>query len=128
MNEIEGRCDAVDGARLYFRSWGEGTRAVVLCDGILCEGFVWKYLRPALVQAGYRVVHWNYRGHGRSENPRDRSTLTIEDMARDAWRVGLGTGHLLGQLGQDLRAGRDAQVAYQGIHGGIMQVSFGFVD
>jgi len=87
MNEIEGRCDAVDGARLYFRSWGEGTKAVVLSDGILCEGFVWKYLRPALVDAGYRVLHWNYRGHGRSENPRDHSSMTIPDMARDLWRV-----------------------------------------
>lgn len=87
MNEIEGRCDAVDGARLYFRSWGEGTHAVVLSDGILCEGFIWKYLRPALVDAGYRVVHWNYRGHGRSDNPRDLGTMTIPDMARDLWRV-----------------------------------------
>jgi pimeloyl-ACP methyl ester carboxylesterase len=87
MNELEGRCDAVDGARLHFRSWGEGPRAVVLSDGILCEGFVWKYLRPALVAAGHRVVHWNYRGHGKSDPPKDRSTLTIPDMARDLWRV-----------------------------------------
>ena len=87
MNEIEGRCDAVDGARLYFRSWGDGPRAVVLSDGILCEGFVWKYLRPALLDAGYRVVHWNYRGHGRSDRPRDLERLSIPDMARDLWRV-----------------------------------------
>jgi pimeloyl-ACP methyl ester carboxylesterase len=87
MNEIEGRCDAVDGARLYFRSWGDGPRAVALSDGILCEGFVWKYLRPALLDAGYRVVHWNYRGHGRSERPRDLERLSIPDLARDLWRV-----------------------------------------
>lgn len=104
MNELEGRCDAVDGARLYFRSWGEGPRAVVLNDGILCEGFVWKYLRPALVNAGYRVVHWNYRGHGKSDAPKDRNTLTIPDMAEDLWRVldavgvedAILTGHSMG--------------------------------
>ncbi|MDP3273619.1 MAG: alpha/beta hydrolase [Deltaproteobacteria bacterium] len=87
MNELEGRCDAVDGAKLWFRVWGSGPHTVVLCDGILCEGFVWKYLRPALLARGLRVVHWNYRGHGESDPPRDRDTMTITHMAQDLWRV-----------------------------------------
>jgi pimeloyl-ACP methyl ester carboxylesterase len=60
---------------------------VALCDGILCEGFVWKYLRPALLDAGYSVLHWNYRGHGQSEGPRNVRTMTIVHMAEDLWRV-----------------------------------------
>lgn len=93
-SERSGHCLACDGARLYYRVWepsasanNDSVKTVALCDGILCEGFVWKYLRPALLEAGYRVVHWNYRGHGQSEAPRDLRTMTIAYMAQDLWRV-----------------------------------------
>jgi pimeloyl-ACP methyl ester carboxylesterase len=83
--EREDFVDADDGTRIYFRSVGEGP-AVVLCDGIMCEGFVWKYLRPLLARS-HRVIHWNYRGHGRSGRPRDLTRVGILDHARDLWRV-----------------------------------------
>jgi pimeloyl-ACP methyl ester carboxylesterase len=40
----------------------------VLNDGIACDGFVWRYLVDDLLPLG-RVLHWNYRGHGRSAAP-----------------------------------------------------------
>jgi pimeloyl-ACP methyl ester carboxylesterase len=85
VNEREGFVDAEDGTRIFFRVAGDGP-AVALCDGILCEGFVWKYLRPRLAQH-HRVIHWNYRGHGRSGRPRDLARVGIRDHASDLWRV-----------------------------------------
>ncbi len=54
---------------------------VVLCDGIGCDGYVWRYLRDEL--ADRDVVHWHYRGHGRTPAPRDPSRISIADLADD---------------------------------------------
>lgn len=54
----------------------------VLCDGIACDGFVWKYLWDALAEQ-VAVAHWNYRGHGRSALPADPTALRVEDHASD---------------------------------------------
>jgi pimeloyl-ACP methyl ester carboxylesterase len=54
---------------------------VVLCDGIGCDGYVWRYLRRDLDDR--RLVHWHYRGHGRTPAPRDPSRLAIADLADD---------------------------------------------
>ena len=58
-----------------------GRPALVLSDGVGCDGFIWKYLRRSL--ADHRVVHWNYRGHGRTPAPRDARRITIPDFADD---------------------------------------------
>lgn len=81
----EGFAQATDGTRLWWNTLGEGP-VVMLCDGIACDGFVWKYLRPALA-AHYCTLHWNYRGHGRSGAPRDPTRVTISDHARDLHSV-----------------------------------------
>ncbi len=56
--------------------------AVAFCDGIGCDGYVWKYLEPTLA-ATHRIVHWHYRGHGRTPPPRDRRRVDIADLADD---------------------------------------------
>jgi pimeloyl-ACP methyl ester carboxylesterase len=43
---------------------------------------VWKYLIPALAP-DWKLVHWHYRGHGRTPTPRDRRRLGIPDLADD---------------------------------------------
>jgi pimeloyl-ACP methyl ester carboxylesterase len=56
---------------------------VVLCDGIGCDGYVWKYLRPVLAEH-YDILHWHYPGHGRSPAPRpEQWRLSIADLADD---------------------------------------------
>ncbi|MEZ4287454.1 MAG: alpha/beta hydrolase [Polyangiales bacterium] len=55
-------------------------------DGIGCEGFVWRYLKDALAERG-RVVHWHYRGHGRSGSPVDRHRVSMPNLATDMWAV-----------------------------------------
>ncbi len=61
---------------------GDAAGTVVLCDGIGCDGYVWKYLRRSLAE-DFDVVHWHYPGHGRTPPPRDPSRVTIEDLADD---------------------------------------------
>jgi pimeloyl-ACP methyl ester carboxylesterase len=78
----EGFVDAADGTRLFYEVLGQGQPPVVFTDGIGCDGFAWRYLAPRLAQR-HRVVHWHFRGHGRSGPPLDRDQLSIEDLARD---------------------------------------------
>jgi pimeloyl-ACP methyl ester carboxylesterase len=68
---------------VFYESWGERRHAtpVLLCDGIGCDGYVWRHLRDDL---GARYcVHSHYRGHGRTPPPRDPARVTIEDLADD---------------------------------------------
>ncbi len=72
-----------DGSPLFYESWGDrsGGTPVLLCDGIGCDGYVWRYLRRDL---GERYgLHPHYRGHGRTAAPRDPVRVTIEDLADD---------------------------------------------
>jgi pimeloyl-ACP methyl ester carboxylesterase len=71
-----------DGAPLYFEIHGDGEPAVALCDGLGCDGFAWKYLLPQL-KTHHRVVHWHYRGHGRSGMPSDPERLGMSFMCDD---------------------------------------------
>jgi pimeloyl-ACP methyl ester carboxylesterase len=76
-----------DGARLWFELRGEGPGVpAVLCDGLGCDGFIWRYLWPQL-QAQRRVLHWNYRGHGRSGVPTDESRIGVEYICDDLERL-----------------------------------------
>jgi len=74
--------DAEDGTRLFVEEIGQGGPPLVLTDGIGCDGFVWRYLAPSLGERR-RVVHWHFRGHGRSGPPADRNRLGIEHLAAD---------------------------------------------
>lgn len=74
---------ASDGSPLFYESWGErGAKTpVLLCDGIGCDGYVWRYLRQDL--ADRFGLHPHYRGHGRTAPPRDPRRVTIQDLADD---------------------------------------------
>lgn len=103
MKRRESELIAPDGTRLHYSVEGEGPRDFVLCDGIGCDGFVWRYLRPWLCERG-RVVHLHMRGHGRSDAPEDEEQLSIEAcaddvgalMAQESVRDGLLLGHSMG--------------------------------
>jgi pimeloyl-ACP methyl ester carboxylesterase len=56
--------------------------SLVFCDGILCDGFIWKYLWSDLAEL-CDVTHWHYRGHGRSGAPADKSRIDIQAHAAD---------------------------------------------
>lgn len=72
------------GTQLWVGISGSGP-PFVLCDGLGCDGFIWKYLLPDLAQR-YTVIRWHYRGHGLSEPaPSDRGYGPVpfaEDLIR----------------------------------------------
>jgi pimeloyl-ACP methyl ester carboxylesterase len=76
-----------DGCPLFYESWGERDSAVpaLLCDGIGCDGYVWRYLRGDL--GGRLCVHPHYRGHGRTAPPVDPRRVAITDLADDVAAV-----------------------------------------
>lgn len=70
---------------------GLGARAtgprptVVLTNGLSTTENFWRHLVPALVPT-HRVVHWSYRGHGKSASARS-GDYRLETHADDLWRV-----------------------------------------
>src|SRR5215831_8216219 len=81
-----------EGAQIYFQVYGDGKPGIVLCDGLGCDGFAWKYLLPQL-QRRHRALRWHYRGHGRSALPTDRRHLGMSYNCDDLQRV-LDAGNL----------------------------------
>lgn len=58
----------------------------LLSDGILCDGFIWKYLWEELASM-VPLVHWHYRGHGRSAPPANPARIDIAAHADDLGAV-----------------------------------------
>ena len=75
-----------DGAPVWFEVQGDGEPAAVLCDGLGCDGFIWKYLKP-LLATQRRVLHWNYRGHGKSGVAKDSQRIGMDYTCDDLLRL-----------------------------------------
>ncbi len=94
-DETESCALGPDGTRLFVRrrpaAAGANGPTSILCDGIVCDGFIWKYLWDDLAQVG-PVAHWHYRGHGRSAAAADPDRIQVVDFAADldAVRTHLG--------------------------------------
>nr|WP_230947400.1 alpha/beta fold hydrolase [Burkholderia territorii] len=73
-----------DGARIWHASFGHGL-PVVLLHGGLGHGGNWGNQVPALLEAGYRAIVIDSRGHGRST--RDDRPYSYERMAGDVLAV-----------------------------------------
>lgn len=61
---------ARDGTQLYVKDWGEG-RPVILIHGWPLNADSWETQAVGLAEAGYRVISYDRRGFGRSEQPWD---------------------------------------------------------
>lgn len=74
---------APDGTRLYVRRRaGNSALTALLCDGLACDGFIYKYLWHDLA-AWLSVAHFHYRGHGRSAKPADPERIDVPAHAAD---------------------------------------------
>jgi pimeloyl-ACP methyl ester carboxylesterase len=70
-----------DGTQLYTSVMGTGP-AILLCDGLGCAGYIWKYLKQALAPH-YTLISWNYRGHGHSARPAHAEALNVAALRGD---------------------------------------------
>ncbi|MFW7380088.1 MAG: alpha/beta fold hydrolase [Oligoflexus sp.] len=80
--EKQGTVNSFDGTPIWFRQIGNQGPYMVLCDGVGCEGYVWKYVIRDFA-SDYRLLHFNYRGHGKTPMPRDKGNIGIEVNVRD---------------------------------------------
>lgn len=78
----EGFVETSDQQALHYTVYGERGPWIALCDGVGCDGYIWKYLAQDLSE-DCRLLHWQYRGHGQSQAPRDYVSLTVEQMTKD---------------------------------------------
>jgi pimeloyl-ACP methyl ester carboxylesterase len=81
MSYESGFVNGSDGTRLFFQATGTGPD-IIACNGIGVSTFFWKYIKQHFCRS-YRFITWDYRGHGRSEPPRDRSHVSMSDQAAD---------------------------------------------
>lgn len=81
----ERRIRGFDGTRLYVAEEGTGP-PLIFCDGLGCDGYIWKYLRPKLAQS-HRLIFWHYRGHGRSASPVHPYAVGISALRSDLLAV-----------------------------------------
>jgi pimeloyl-ACP methyl ester carboxylesterase len=80
------RVEASDGVRLYAEAHGEG-EPLVLSPGYCQTHENFRAQVEPLVAAGYRVVLWDYRGHGESEAPADEAAYSMAQVVDDLGRV-----------------------------------------
>ena len=74
---------ASDGTEIAYDVMGDpDLPTLLLCDGIGCAGFIWKYLCKSW-EGKYRVIHPYYRGHGASSTPSSFKSLSIAHLAAD---------------------------------------------
>jgi pimeloyl-ACP methyl ester carboxylesterase len=77
---------ASDGVELYAEAHGEGLPVLLSC-GLCTTHENWRAQVAPWTAAGLRVLLWDYRGHGRSQAPRDPAAYTMEQVVDDLGRV-----------------------------------------
>lgn len=92
---------AQDGTQIYFRDWGTGP-AIVLIHGWPFNGDMWEKQSTFLAEHGLRVINYDRRGFGRSDQPwrgydydtlaADLNSLLEELDLREVTLAGLSMG------------------------------------
>jgi pimeloyl-ACP methyl ester carboxylesterase len=77
---------ASDGIGLYVEAHGEGT-PVILSPGYCQTHENFRGQVAPLVDAGYRAVLWDYRGHGLSDAPEDPARYSMARVVEDLCQV-----------------------------------------
>ncbi len=77
---------AADGTQLYAEAHGAG-EPIVFSPGYVQTHENFRAQVAPFVAAGFRVVLWDYRGHGRSQAPEAASAYSIDHVVSDLGRV-----------------------------------------
>jgi non-heme chloroperoxidase len=73
-----------DGTELFVKDWGDGP-ALLFAASAASPSDIWHYQHAHFLAAGYRVIAYDRRGHGRSSQPRDG--FDIDTLADDLAQV-----------------------------------------
>ncbi|KQN71291.1 alpha/beta fold hydrolase [Sphingomonas sp. Leaf62] len=113
-----------DGTNLFVKDWGQG-RPVVLIHGWPLSADSWDPQAMALADAGYRVVAYDRRGFGRSDQP--WSGYDYDSLADDLADVMAETGVTddAALIGFSMGGGEVAR--YMSRHGGKGVTRVGFI-
>src|SRR3954452_13659247 len=76
-----GYVKSVDGTKLFYSVEGKG-KPLIFCYGLVCSSLHWTY-QIEHFRDSHRAVWADYRGHHNSEVPKDLSSLTLGNLARD---------------------------------------------
>lgn len=80
------RVTASDGVKLYAEVHGTGVPLIFSCA--FCTTHEnWRAQVEPLVEAGARVILWDFRGHGESGAPEDPAQFNIDQVVDDLGRV-----------------------------------------
>jgi pimeloyl-ACP methyl ester carboxylesterase len=77
---------ASDGTRLYTETHGEGPPILLSC-ALNTTHENWRPQVLPFVSAGYRLLLWDYRGHGLSDAPDDPCAYSMERVVQDLEQV-----------------------------------------
>ncbi len=79
----QGYFRSFDGVRLYYAVEGpKDAPPLLFCYGLVCSKLQWKYQMEHFKKT-HRVIYMDYRAHCQSAVPTNRSSVTIENLARD---------------------------------------------
>lgn len=76
-----GYVKAFDETKIFYSIEGKGP-PLVFCYGLVCSSLHWTY-QIEYFQKSHQAIWFDYRGHHNSEIPKDLSSLTLGNMARD---------------------------------------------
>lgn len=122
------RCD--DGTMLRALVGGGGDRTVVLAHGYSASLLEWNLVWPLLVDAGYRVIAFDQRGHGQSSIGSEGTNSAA--MARDYRAVlehfdvrnGILVGHSMGGFLSMVFHLTYPDVVHERLDGAVMMATF----
>lgn len=72
-----------EGRRIAYRSYGSGSRVVVLTHGLLMDNRMFTKLAPTLAERGNRVITVDMFGHGASDHPPDMEAYSMPQYGED---------------------------------------------
>ena len=78
--------ESADGLAIYAEAHGEGPPIVFSC-AFSTTHENWRPQVEPLVQAGHRVILWDYRGHGLSQASHDPAAYTMDKVVDDLGRL-----------------------------------------
>lgn len=102
MRVYEGYATSNDGSKIFYQVIGDGP-TIFCCNGLGVPRYFWRHLVSEFAN-DYRIISWDYRGHGKSPLPKEFRNLRYSHLIDDARAVideldiqnAIGVGHSSG--------------------------------